>query len=269
VYRIGLFSRITKVSVKALRFYEEKGLLVPAFTDPATGYRYYDSEQLFRMHRILALRQCGFSIEDIRHILAGRNAGRMLAAQKKKLEQNIQETAAQLASINAYLDCMQSDPSLNYQIVVKPLPRTTVFSCCMTAHYYSDLFKLIPQIDEEAYRTNPDMKVKDSPPYFFIRYLDACYKETDIKFEYCEAVYEAGTETDTIKFKTLDAVPRAACVMHKGSYEGLPLAYSALFKWIDQNNFIPSDGPRESEIDGVWNKDCPDDWLTEIQVPLI
>jgi len=268
MYRIGLFSQITKVSVKALRFYEEKGLFVPSFIDPATGYRYYDSEQLFRMHRILSLKQCGFSIEDIRLVLSGRNAGRLLAAQKKKLEQNMRDTAAQLASINSYLDWMQSGPVLNYQIVVKPLPRITVFSCCMTAHYYSDLFELIQQIVKEAYLTNPDMKVKDDPPYNFIRYLDLCYKENNIKFEYCKAVYEAGKETAGIKFKTLEAVPRAACVMHKGPYDRLPVAYSALFKWIDDNNLIPADAPRESEIDGIRNKQCQDEWLTEIQVPL-
>ena len=57
--------------------------------------------------------------------------------------------------------------------------------------------------------------------------------------------------------------------MHKGSYDGLPLAYSALFKWIDDNDLIPADGPRESEIDGIWNKESSDDWLTEIQVPLV
>jgi Predicted transcriptional regulators len=269
MYRIGIFSQITKVSVKALRFYEEQGLLVPAFIDPATGYRHYDSEQLFTVHRILSLRQCGFSIEDIRRILAGRNAGKLLAEQKKKLEQSIHDTAAQLASINAYLDCMQTDPSLTYQIVVKPLPRVTVFSCCMAAGDYTDLFKFIPQISDEAYRVNPDVRMKDDPPYYFIRYLDRCYKETNIKFEYCGAVCEAGTETDRIKFKTFAAVPRAACVLHRGPYEGLPLAYSALFKWIDKNGFIPSECPRESEIDGIWNRNDPADWLTEIQVPLV
>ena len=269
MYRIGLFSKISKVTIKALRFYEEEGLLAPSFTDPSTGYRYYDSEQLFQIHRILALRQCGFSIDSIRSILAGRNAGKLLAEQKRKLEQDLKNCAAQLASINSYLECIQSDPLLNYQVVLKPLPRVTVYSCCMTAHYYSDFFKLIPQITEEAYRVNPDMRLRDDPPYCFIRYLDKCFKENNITFEYCEAVCTAGQESDSVKFKVINAVPRAACVMHKGAYDGLPLAYNALFKWIDDNGFVPADGPRESEIDGVWNKKSPDDWLTEIQVPLV
>jgi DNA-binding transcriptional MerR regulator/effector-binding domain-containing protein len=267
MYRIGLFSQITKVSVKALRFYEEKGLLVPAFSDPATGYRYYDSDQLFRVHRILALRQCSFSIDDIRSILAGKNAGRLLTAQKKKLEQTMKDTAAQLASITSYIDCMQHDPIMNYQGVVKPLPCVTVYSGCMTAQHYSDFFELIPKIQAEAFLSNPDIKLKDDPPYCFIRYLDKCFKETDIKFEYCEAVCSPGKTTENITFKTIESVPRAACVMHKGSYDGLPLAYGAVFKWIDDNGFIPG-APRESEIDGVWNKKSPEDWLTEIQVPI-
>ena len=70
---------MTKVTVKALRFYEEEGLLEPAFIDAVNGYRYYDSDQLPHVFRIVALRQCGFSIPEIRQILAGRDIAALFA----------------------------------------------------------------------------------------------------------------------------------------------------------------------------------------------
>ena len=69
MYRIGLFSKITKVTVKALRFYEEQGLLQPEYVDSINGYRYYSSTQLPHTFKIVSLRQCGFSIPEIRAVL--------------------------------------------------------------------------------------------------------------------------------------------------------------------------------------------------------
>ena len=95
---------------------------------------------------------------------------------------------------------------------------------------------------------------------------DGEYKENDIDIEFCEAVPKRGKDTETIKFKKIDKIDTAACVMHKGPYSTLGEAYSAVYKWIEENNYIPCDNPRESYIDGIWNKE---EWLTEIQVPIV
>ena len=90
-----------------------------------------------------------------------------------------------------------------------------------------------------------------------------------IDIEFCEAVPKRGKDTETIKFKKIDKIDTAACVMHKGPYSTLGEAYSAVYKWIEENNYIPCDNPRESYIDGIWNKEDPEEWLTEIQVPIV
>ena len=84
MYRIGQFSKITKVTIKALRFYEEEGLLEPCFVDAVNGYRYYDSDQLQRMFKIVALKQCGFSIPDIRQIIVGKNLASLVRGKKER-----------------------------------------------------------------------------------------------------------------------------------------------------------------------------------------
>jgi DNA-binding transcriptional MerR regulator len=73
MYRIGLFSKINKVTIKTLRYYDEVGLLKPAHVDMENGYRYYTSEQLPELHKLISLRQMGFSIDEISAILSGRD----------------------------------------------------------------------------------------------------------------------------------------------------------------------------------------------------
>src|SRR5215210_2543647 len=71
MFKIGDFSRLTKVPVTALRYYDEMSLLTPSRVDRWTGYRYYSSEQLPRLNRILALKDLGFSLEQVSLLLDG------------------------------------------------------------------------------------------------------------------------------------------------------------------------------------------------------
>ena len=61
---------------------------------------------------------------------------------------------------------------------------------------------------------------------------------------------------------------KAVSIMHKGDYAGLPKAYAYAFKWIEENGYQVLDNPRESYIDGIWNKESKDEWLTELQIPV-
>lgn len=56
--------------------------------------------------------------------------------------------------------------------------------------------------------------------------------------------------------------------MHKGSYDSISNVFNFLFKWINENNYEIIDYPRLSYIDGIWNKDSENEWLTELQIPI-
>src|SRR3954468_8025960 len=94
--RIGDFSRLSRVSVKTLRYYDELGLIKPARVDEFTGYRYYDYDQYARINRVLALRALGLSLERIRQVLdAGVSLEQlkaMLQLQRAEIEQRIGES---------------------------------------------------------------------------------------------------------------------------------------------------------------------------------
>lgn len=71
LYRIGVFAAMNHVSVRTLRFYEEQGLLQPVYTSPESGYRYYELSQMAVIHQITALKNAGFTLEEIARINSG------------------------------------------------------------------------------------------------------------------------------------------------------------------------------------------------------
>ena len=263
MYRIGEFSRISKTTVKTLRYYAEINLLSPEKTDLVTGYRYYTTAQLMELYRILELREAGISIRDIRQILSGAESADILRKKKEELQQSVSETLSQISRIDFLLGGKRQ---MNYSVTIKEIPEYIVYSRTMHINAYSDMMQEIPETGAKLAAVNPTLKCV-VPDYCFCRYLDGEYRETDITAEYCQAVETAGTPVDDISFKTIPAA-KVASILHKGPYDTLGSAYAYVMKWIEDNGYVCCDFPRESYIDGIWNKESPDEWLTEIQVPI-
>lgn len=267
MYKIGIFSKHGKVTIKTLHYYDEVGLLRPAYIDKETSYRYYTSEQLFKLHKIVALRQIGFSIPEILDIINEHNIDEILEQRKNELESEYQIITNKLFRLKYYISEKKEGKIMNYQVVIKEIPECIVFSKRQIIESYDTLMKLVPDIGKEVIKANPTLKCAE-PEYCFNIYHDNEYKEKDIDVEICEAVVEFGKETNGIIFKKIPAIT-AATVMHKGPYRNFGAAYAFIFKWIEQNNYIAIDSARESYIDGIWNKESEEDWLTEIQVPVM
>ncbi len=267
MYRIGDFSKLTKTSIKALRYYEDVGLLKPEFKDPVNMYRFYSSKQLIKLHQIHAYRQAGLSIEEIKKIFNGHNSLDILEQRKTMLCNEMSHINSQISQIEFILSGKEEESIMKYSVIVKQTPECIVYYKEMNITSYDDYFTEIPKIGEEVTKANPDLKCL-IPEYCFIRYLDGEYKEKDFRIEYCEAVEKMGNETETIKFKKIDSVT-AACVLHKGPYSDLRKAYAFIMDWVEKNDYKISESPRESYIDGIWNKEDPKEWLTEIQIPIV
>lgn len=103
LYRIGLFAQMNRITVKALRFYEEQGLLLPAKSDVESGYRYYTMSQMETLHRILALKEAGFTIEDMKHLDASGDERSFLLRKKNAILEKIAQLTLQLSRIDGYL----------------------------------------------------------------------------------------------------------------------------------------------------------------------
>ena len=106
MYKIGDFSKMSKTTIKTLRYYENEGLLIPAYVDPYTSYRFYDSSQLTDLTRIISLRQAGLSINDIKEILIGNNVKEILEKRKMELESELNTLNNKLSKINYLMEEM-------------------------------------------------------------------------------------------------------------------------------------------------------------------
>lgn len=267
MYRIGDFSKMSKTTIKTLRYYDEVGLLKPEFVDIETNYRFYTTNQLVTLHRIQSLRQIGLSIDETKLILSGHNSSTILKNRRDELKNQLIFVTDQLSRIEFILQEKKEEFFMNYQGIIKDLPECIVYSKKITVPNYDAYFQIIPSIGQECMKANPGLKCA-VPEYCFIVYLDGEYKDKDINVEFCEAVEKFGNEVGDIKFKKIESVT-ALSVMHKGAYKDLSKAYAYAFKWIEDNGYMVADNPRESYIDGIWNKENEEDWLTELQIPVV
>ncbi|MDR5658858.1 MerR family transcriptional regulator [Serpentinicella sp. ANB-PHB4] len=268
MYKIGVFSKMNKITIKTLRHYDEIGLFKPIHVDEMTGYRYYSSSQLPRLYEILALKSIGFSLSEILNSIdQENNMVDCLEKKKDHILKKIEEEEFKLSQLRTYLKTLKLEgTNMKYKVIVKELPEVIVASMRTVIPDYDAYYKVYPEMGEYMEQQKVECSV---PEYCFTIYHDGEYKESDIDVEICEAVTGYGKDSDKIKFKKIDKVDNAACVLHKGPYNTIGMAYGAVMKWIEENGYEVSDLPRESYIDGIWNKETSEEWLTEIQVPII
>lgn len=260
--KIGEFSKLSHLTVKALRFYEKEGLLVPAATDAWTNYRFYETWQLETAAKIKAYRQLDLSIEEIRAIFAGEDAKDILARKARILQEQKKDLDVRLSIINHILE----EEEMKYQVTVKEIPSVIVYYSEVRLPKYSEMMQHIPAIGAECLRLNPGLKCAE-PPYEFCEYLDEEHRDTDVLIRHNEAVVSFGVENETIKFREIPAT-KVLSIFHKGAYDQIGEAYAYIMKYAEENGYQVNGLARECYIDGIWNQESVDDWLTEIQLPI-
>lgn len=260
--KIGEFSKLSHLTVKTLRFYEKEGILKPASIDEWTGYRFYETSQLADAAKIKSYRQLGLSIDEIISVLGGDNIKEILTEKYHSFMTEREALDNRLSVIRHILE----ENELNYQVTLKETAECIVYYAEGILDKYSDIMQFIPECGEKCRELNPGLKCT-FPPYEFCEYPDGEYKENSIRVRHNEAVVEYGKESDFIKFRKLPAV-KVLSIYHKGPYDRISEAYSYIMKYAEENAYKVTGLARECYIDGIWNKDSSEDWLTEIQLPV-
>lgn len=263
MYKIGEFSILSKTTIKALRYYEKVGLLAPSFVDE-NNYRYYETDKLLEINHIISLKQIGFSLREIKAIMKGSNYAAMLKEKRELLKKQIREDNFKISKIDYLLKGEQI--SMKNEIIIKELPECIVYFKEGIVDDYSCLTEFILKSGEECLSTNPQIKCVQ-PDYCFIEYLDGEFKEENIKVRYSQAVTSFGVANETIRFKKINST-KAVCMYHHGPFTSLSETYGEIIRYIQGNNLHISNCPRECYIDGPWNKENENDYLTEIQFPI-
>ena len=266
--KIGEFSKMMQVTVKTLRHYEQKGLLVPDEVDEWTGYRYYSITQMQRLNTIRGLQRQGFSLEEIKDLFEDESQMPSVAQLTKKIEETERQLQILMERRHQLLKWMDSHKQIRTmeKFSIQSLPEIIVASHREIIPDYSALGQLcVNKIGPEMQR----LGCKCPPPgYCFTIEHHQEYRATDLDIEYCEQVEEMGTDNTIIQFKRLPAVPQALCMKHVGPYERFHESFTEAFAYMEEQGYKLAGALRTSYIDGVWNKANPEEWLSIIQIPI-
>ena len=266
--KIGEFSKMMQVTVKTLRHYEQKGLLVPDEVDEWTGYRYYSITQMQRLNTIRGLQRQGFSLEEIKDLFEDESQMPSVAQLTKKIEETERQLQILMERRHQLLKWMDSHKQIRTmeKFSIQSLPEIIVASHREIIPDYSALGQLcVNKIGPEMQR----LGCKCPPPgYCFTIEHHQEYRATDLDIEYCEQVEEMGTDNTIIQFKRLPAVPKALCMKHVGPYERFHESFTEAYAYMEEQGYKLAGPLRTSYIDGVWNKATPEEWLSIIQIPI-
>jgi DNA-binding transcriptional MerR regulator len=235
---IGDFSRMTYLSVKALRHYHEVGLLDPRRIDPATGYRLYDPSQVSTAQVIRRLRDLGMPLGDIRAVLGAPDPSprnEVLVAHLRRMESQLEKTQATVSSLRALLE----RPTLAISVEYRSVPRTRALAIAERVamdeleDWWSEAF-------EELYGVLAASNAQPAGP------AGALYSNDFFEVELGEVVafLPLSTESTPSKQTKLVDIPAAelAIAVHQGSFGELDQTYGALGTFVAERE-LGVDGP--------------------------
>ena len=266
--KIGEFSKLSRVSVRMLRHYDEIGLLKPAEIDRFTDYRYYREDQLPTAGRIAALKDMGFSLADIVKLLAvyddREQLERFFSARQVELEALSEDTAHKLTLLDAARKRLRKEENMSYNITVKTIPERYAATIQMTIPRYEDEGMIWGKLAEETCRMN---LVEDDPCLCAVTYLDGEYKEENVEMMAWKTVKGSYPDTAHVKFRTLPASTVASCT-YQGSYTLITEVYAAVIAWMEANGYAPA-GPMFNIYHvSPHETQNPDEFVTEICYPV-
>ncbi len=268
--KIGDFAKLSRVSIKTLRYYDTFGLLRPDQIQWRTGYRSYSPDQLPRLNRILALKGLGFSLDEIKRLLNdGLPAPRlreMLQSRRDEIARQIQANQATLDQVEARLALIEREGALpRYEVLLKEVPPTWIAAVKGSLSTYEEAASTFEGFFQALSTFLRKQGVRSTGPAM------ALYHETEgqegILVEAALPLASPLPSQGTVHVRLLEGAERMACVVHRGSFSALFEAYADLFRWVEANGCQVAGPPREIYLEFRPGGD-PERFTTEIQIPV-
>ena len=262
--KIGEFAQLGNVSIRALRFYHEEGLLEPSHIDPSTNYRSYEPKQLRNLQDIRLYKAIGLSLAEIRELLRERptltELREILGDRRALLKRRIQDDLECLASIEAQLNAVAGGRErTGWRIEVREIQPVWVAACREKIGAYEEADHLFGEIER---RMEPELLAGKRAALWH-----TCLNEgPQIDCEALRFLKHPSSPARGIRVYQMPAT-RVASVFHTGADNAIPQAYKTVQAWLGKSNFV-SRGPK-CEI--YWReprKGGDDESLTEIRLPV-
>ena len=298
--RIGDFSQLAQVSVPTLRHYNDLGLLPPAYVDPFTDYRYYALDQLPRLNRILALKDLGLSLDQIKHLiheqLPAVQLRDMLDAKRADIEHELTRERDRLARVEARLRQIEEENTPpRYEVVLKRVEAQTIVSTREMVPHVNEMGDYRWRIFDRFYRTlqTYGVGVKDVD-LELVMYHNPEYIEENIDMEVAASISKAiqrklelalsmsssparealAHDPSALRMRELPAIATMASTVHAASLYDIPSAIIALYAWLGANGYRSAGHLREchlfgSELYTQTPEDACKPHILEMQIPVV
>ncbi|HLZ09240.1 MAG TPA: MerR family transcriptional regulator, partial [Chloroflexota bacterium] len=241
--KIGEFSKLVQVPVPTLRYYDQVGLLKPVEVDRFSGYRYYSASQLPRLHRILALKGLGFSLEQIGVVLdeglSPEQMRGMLRLRHAQISDQLAGMQNQLVEVKVRLQQIEQEEKISaYDVMLKQVDPQLVASVRAILPSHSASGSLFFEVYEalgvhigEALGPRPGEGGQT-----LVLWYDTEFKERDVDGAAAFILRCRVPESGRMHVHELPAATMAATV-HHGSYNTIGDAHEAVLKWVEANRY--------------------------------
>ena len=243
MFRIGEFSRIARVSMRLLRYYDELGLLRPAQTDASNGYRYYTAAQLSELNRILVLRDLGLALEQIQRFMQDRVSAEelrgMLLMRRAEIERAQAEQALQLRMLESRISALEHEVGAVDDVVIRSEPERRYLST--RARF--DSFQSAVACALELQRDLPQQLGRGVPGQFIVVTHSSEFEPDDLDLELGFALESeparaphtcAGRE---LQLRSLPAYERVATCVRVGSPAQAHLTTGRIGRYLDAGGY--------------------------------
>lgn len=271
MFSIGEFARLGTVSVRTLRHYDEMGLLRPARVDPVTGYRGYTADQLGQLDRILALKELGLSLPQIRQLICGITVGElrgMLMLRRAQLETELATHQTQLLTVEARLRYIEKEDTMPADdIVAKKIPEMGVVALSAPAPGWgpANIVPVVNQLDAQFEQLGIGALVTPAGHRtIFYEHKDG----RDVRVFLALPVTEQPGELPAPATYLVLPEVEAAATVRGGPAAGIfPMVYHDLVRWVDALGFQTSPPGREVWINEIQDVADVAQQVFEIQLP--
>lgn len=267
MFTIGDFARHGRVTVRMLRHYDAIGLLRPARVDPFTGYRGYEAAQLSRLNRVVALKDLGFTLEQVAAIIDDKvgidELRGMLRLRRAELANQLAADRARLAAVEARLRSIETEgamPTNDVQVKQVPAVRVAEVSGVAASFEPESITPVIRPLYEELWGHLETAGMTPAGPAI------AYYEDAPEGGVLVHAAVPVNAEAvDGVAIVDLPAIERAATIVHHGTMDNVLSTIQTLATWIDDNGHASAGYNREVYLE--WSDDTSK-CVTELQEPL-
>lgn len=269
---IGRFSQACRLTVKALRHYDELGLLAPAWVDDESGYRYYAPDQVATAQTIRLLRELEMPLPEIRALLCASDpadAQALLRDHRRRLHERIAGYQQAVAEIDLLLR-QQEGAAPVYEVRVKSVAPQPIAGVRVTVRQ-SALSVVIPETVGELRAYLRDLGVAhDCPSIVLYHGTEEGVDDGESPIFDAEIALPVAApvpETERIRNSQVQGGD-VAYLIHLGSYDQIPFAYGPLTAWIQEHGHELAGPAREVYLTNPAEEPDPAKYQTEIAWPI-